>query len=253
MPGRGGVPLDWRHYTRTLEFGPDGSLYLSIGSRATDGVDPTPWRSAVKRYAPAVVAAWGGEPFHWQRGETWALGVRNSVGLRFDAAGTLWAVDNGQNYVVDADLGGTSRPTTRARKSTRCGRAGSFMATPTAGLNTSCPRRAPLCQAANTCGRRGRTAPSPSATSPSRNRGVKPPRRSSPPSRASPPTGRRSASTFSRARRRAPRAPATPFPPTGTGTCSCSPTARTTACRRSATRSRGCPWGRGGGTQTRRA
>jgi len=113
MPGRGGQPLSYRHHTRSLAFGPDGALYLSIGSRATDGVDATPARSLVKRYPPAVVAAWGAdgaEPFPWQRGETWALGLRNSVGLAFDAAGTLWAVDNGQNFVVDAALGGDLTP-----------------------------------------------------------------------------------------------------------------------------------------------
>ncbi|KAK1863626.1 hypothetical protein I4F81_006180 [Pyropia yezoensis] len=106
MPG--GLPLQFRHYTRTLEFGPEGSFFMSIGSRQTDGVDDGPWRSLVKRFSPAVVAGFGdgGEPFPWQRGQTWALGLRNEVGIRFDSAGVLWGVEIGQNLVVDADLGG---------------------------------------------------------------------------------------------------------------------------------------------------
>lgn len=105
MPG--GVVL--RHYTRTLKFNAAGDLFLSIGSRETDGVDGTPWRSMVKRYPAAVVASWSkprAAPLHWQRGETWALGLRNEVGLAFDAKGVLWGVENGNNLVQDDRLGG---------------------------------------------------------------------------------------------------------------------------------------------------
>jgi len=105
MPG--GVLF--RHYTRTLKFNDAGDLFMSIGSRQTDGVDGTPWRSMVKRYAAAVVASWGcpGAPaFHWQRGQTWALGLRNEVALAFDADGVLWGAENGNNVVFDKRLGG---------------------------------------------------------------------------------------------------------------------------------------------------
>ena len=105
MPG--GIVL--RHYTRTLKFNAAGDLFMSIGSRQTDGVDGTPWRSMVKRYSAAVVRSWGrprAPAFHWQRGETWALGLRNEVALAFDADGVLWGAENGNNVVFDKRLGG---------------------------------------------------------------------------------------------------------------------------------------------------
>lgn len=124
MPG--GLPLQFRHYTRTLEFGPEGSFFMSIGSRQTDGVDDGPWRSLVKRFSPAVVAGFGDgrEPFPWQRGQTWALGLRNEVGIRFDSAGVLWGVEIGQNLVVDADLGGDLTADNPCTCEGRGGRAG---------------------------------------------------------------------------------------------------------------------------------
>jgi len=47
-----------------------------------------------------------GTPFDFREGEVFADGLRNEVGLAFDAAGVLWGVENGADRLRRADLGG---------------------------------------------------------------------------------------------------------------------------------------------------
>jgi glucose/arabinose dehydrogenase len=76
------------HHTRTVSFGPDGLLYVGIGSSCNICDERDPRRAAVVRY-PAE----GGEP------ERFAWGLRNPVGLAFHPiSGRLWVTVNERDW-----------------------------------------------------------------------------------------------------------------------------------------------------------
>src|SRR3989441_4766342 len=78
------------HMTRTIVFGPDNLLYISIGSSCNVCDDPLP-RAAVTRYNLD-----GSNP------HTLATGLRNSVGLAFHpTTGELWANNNDRDNLGD--------------------------------------------------------------------------------------------------------------------------------------------------------
>ncbi|MFV9503083.1 MAG: PQQ-dependent sugar dehydrogenase [Oscillochloridaceae bacterium umkhey_bin13] len=84
----GGTDL-YNHRTRTLLFGPDDMLYVSIGSSCDACEEDTPLRAAVLRATP------NGEDL-----EIFASGLRNSVGITFHPhTGALWGVDMGRNQL----------------------------------------------------------------------------------------------------------------------------------------------------------
>ena len=98
--GNGGAPRG--HTTRTLVFDAAGLLYVSVGSYSN--VDANSYRSRIRRF-DSVVAA-DAQPAEFVDGEVWADGLRNEVGLGFDANGTLWGVENGADRLVRNDVGG---------------------------------------------------------------------------------------------------------------------------------------------------
>ena len=84
------LPTGGRHVTRTVAFGPDGSIYISVGSSCNECVDAAE-RAVIMRYRA-----------DGSGGEVYARGLRNSVGLAFQpGSGRLWAVDNGQDLLGD--------------------------------------------------------------------------------------------------------------------------------------------------------
>ncbi len=84
-------PPGGRHFTRTLAFGPDGKIYISIGSTCDVCVEPDPRYAAICRCDP------DGSHF-----EVYAGGLRNAVGLAFrPGTGELWASVNGRDYLGD--------------------------------------------------------------------------------------------------------------------------------------------------------
>ncbi len=86
-----GIPEGGNHWTRTIRFGPDGWLYLSIGSSCNVCEEQDPRRAAILRYRPDGS---GAEPF--------ATGLRNSVGFDWRPAdGELYATDNGRDLLGD--------------------------------------------------------------------------------------------------------------------------------------------------------
>jgi glucose/arabinose dehydrogenase len=73
------------HTSRTINFGPDGRLYVSIGSSCDVCTEGDPRRTTIQVYD----ADGKGRPF--------ATGLRNANGFDFDRSGQLWAGDNGQD------------------------------------------------------------------------------------------------------------------------------------------------------------
>ena len=99
--GRGGAPRG--HKTRTLAFSPTGRLFISVGSYAN--VDDDDERSRI-RYVDGVASSDDPAAAEFLSLPTHATGLRNEVGLAFDADNVLWGVENGADNLYRADLGG---------------------------------------------------------------------------------------------------------------------------------------------------
>lgn len=85
------LPAGGNHWTRTIRFGPDGLLYVSIGSSCNVCLETDPRRAAMLRFRPD-----GGRP------ERFATGLRNSVGFDWrPRTGELHATDNGRDLLGD--------------------------------------------------------------------------------------------------------------------------------------------------------
>ncbi len=84
------LPAGGGHFTRTIAFGPDGKLYVSVGSSCNVCIERDKRRAAVVRYN-----ADGSEE------HLFAQGLRNAVGITFDDRGRLWGVVNGRDWLGD--------------------------------------------------------------------------------------------------------------------------------------------------------
>jgi glucose/arabinose dehydrogenase len=86
-----GLPSGGNHWSRTLRFGPDGWMYVSIGSSCNACEEQDPRRAAIVRYRPDGSAE-----------EIVATGLRNTVGFDWrPATGELFATDNGRDLLGD--------------------------------------------------------------------------------------------------------------------------------------------------------
>jgi glucose/arabinose dehydrogenase len=85
------LPDGGNHYRKGLRFGPDGNLYVSIGSSCNVCVEEDERRAAIMRYKPDG----SGE-------EIYANGLRNSVGFDWSPVdGLMYATDNGRDLLGD--------------------------------------------------------------------------------------------------------------------------------------------------------
>lgn len=114
--GTGGAPFG--HTTRTIAIGPvDNKLYVSVGSAGN--VDKDSYRSRIRRFGSGETVSSGGGAagnatslaipaggWDFSAGEVFADGLRNEVGITFDAGGVLWGVENSADMLVRSDLGG---------------------------------------------------------------------------------------------------------------------------------------------------
>src|SRR2546426_259550 len=85
------LPPGGGHWTRTIAFGRDGRLYVSVGSSCNVCTERDPRRAAITRYN----ADGSGEA-------RFATGLRNAVGLAFHPeTGELWATVNERDWRGD--------------------------------------------------------------------------------------------------------------------------------------------------------
>jgi glucose/arabinose dehydrogenase len=85
-----GLPDGGGHSSRTVKRGPDGFLYVSIGSTCNSCVEDHPWRAAMIRFKEGEAA------------ELFASGLRNTVGFDWHPeTGALYGVDNGRDQLGD--------------------------------------------------------------------------------------------------------------------------------------------------------
>lgn len=85
-----GLPANGNHWSRTLRMGPDGWMYVNVGSSCNVCIEEDPRRAAILRFRPDG----SGE-------EIFAGGLRNTVGFDWNAKGELWGVDNGRDLLGD--------------------------------------------------------------------------------------------------------------------------------------------------------
>ena len=83
-----GLPAGAHHWTRTIAFGPDGSLYVAVGSSCDICREEDRRRAAIVRYDA-----------EGSRERIVARGLRNPVGLAFHPkTGTLWTTVNERDW-----------------------------------------------------------------------------------------------------------------------------------------------------------
>jgi len=86
-----GLPDKGNHWTRTVRVGPDGLLYVSVGSSCNVCEEEDPRRAAMLRFR-----------LDGSRPEIFATGLRNAVGFDWrPATGELFATDNGRDLLGD--------------------------------------------------------------------------------------------------------------------------------------------------------
>lgn len=85
----GDLPDSGQHPNRTLAFGPDGMLYLSVGSSCNACNESNPEHATMLRVDPDG------------KGRTiFASGLRNTIGFDWDpATGELWGMDHGIDFL----------------------------------------------------------------------------------------------------------------------------------------------------------
>lgn len=85
-----GLPDDGGHSSRTLKRGPDGFLYLSIGSSCNACIEGHPWRAAIVRFKEDAAP------------RLFASGLRNTVGFDWrPGTATLYGVENSRDNLGD--------------------------------------------------------------------------------------------------------------------------------------------------------
>ncbi len=86
-----GLPDGGNHWTRTVHIGPDGKLYVSIGSSCNVCIEDDERRAAILRFN-----------LDGSGGERYATGLRNAVDFGWrPGAGDLYATDNGRDLLGD--------------------------------------------------------------------------------------------------------------------------------------------------------
>lgn len=87
----GDLPDGGQHPNRTLAFGPDGMLYVSVGSSCNACNETNPEHATLLRVSPDGKSR-----------TIFASGLRNTIGFAWDpATGEIWGMDHGIDYLGD--------------------------------------------------------------------------------------------------------------------------------------------------------
>ncbi|HJQ84930.1 MAG TPA: PQQ-dependent sugar dehydrogenase, partial [Candidatus Binatia bacterium] len=87
----GGLPPGQRHPNRTLRFGPDGDLFVSVGSTCNACVEASPESAAILRVSPDGA-----------RRALFATGLRNTIGFGWHPeTKEMWGMDHGTDWLGD--------------------------------------------------------------------------------------------------------------------------------------------------------
>ncbi|WP_417451785.1 PQQ-dependent sugar dehydrogenase [Kordiimonas sp.] len=85
------LPAGGNHRTRTIGFGPDGMLYVTVGSSCNVCIEEHPYRASMLRMKPDGTDA-----------EIYATGLRNTVGFDWHpGTDELYGTDNGRDLLGD--------------------------------------------------------------------------------------------------------------------------------------------------------
>ncbi len=86
-----GLPRGGNHWSRSVRIGPDGLIYVSVGSSCNVCIENDPRRAAILRFNPDGSGS-----------EIFASGLRNTVGFDWRPdTGLLYGVDNGRDLLGD--------------------------------------------------------------------------------------------------------------------------------------------------------
>jgi Raf kinase inhibitor-like YbhB/YbcL family protein len=87
----GDLPDAGQHADRTIAFGPDGMLYISVGSTCNDCNENNPENATMLRANPDLKSR-----------SIFASGLRNTIGFDWQPqTGDLWGLDNGIDFLGD--------------------------------------------------------------------------------------------------------------------------------------------------------
>jgi Raf kinase inhibitor-like YbhB/YbcL family protein len=85
------LPDAGQHNTRTIQIGPDGMMYISIGSTCNECTEPNPENATILRAS-----------LDGQRRAIWASGLRDTIGWGWHPeTGELWGMDHGIDWLGD--------------------------------------------------------------------------------------------------------------------------------------------------------
>ncbi len=85
------LPAGGGHYTRTVKFGPDGNLYVAVGSSCNICYEDDERRAVILKY----------DPKDWSY-EIFAQGLRNTVFFVFNPkTSQIWGLDMGRDWLGD--------------------------------------------------------------------------------------------------------------------------------------------------------
>ena len=96
------IPAGGRHTSRTLHFGPDAKMYVSVGSSTNKEGESDPRRAAMLRYNPDGSVP-SDNPYvsnsDARMKPIWASGLRNAVDFLWTEKGELWSNSHGSDDV----------------------------------------------------------------------------------------------------------------------------------------------------------
>jgi len=87
-----GLPDGGQHPNRTLEFSPEGDLFVTVGSTCNECREPNPENATIIRVT---------RDSDYRKREIYATGLRNTIGFGWHSPGRLYGMDHGIDWLGD--------------------------------------------------------------------------------------------------------------------------------------------------------